>query len=440
MDSVRAASVAPMSVTLRSVKPGMRGRLLMGRLLTIALLWMAADNAYVLWKTRAQMAQGYGDFANFYTAGTLVRRGQSADLYDAAAQWKVQQEFSSEVKVRRGPLRYMRPPFEALFFSVFAAWPYPKALLVLTSLKLVLLAAIPFIVVRGRPWKEWFPLRLTPILILGTFPAFMDLMLGQDAMLLAFLFAICFWQLEMGRDLWAGVALGLTLFKFQLALPFLLILWIAGPRRVVAGFAVSTAILTAISVGVVGWSGVLKYPGYLLALSHAKGVGISPEIQITLRGLLTLMLGNAAYSRGIDWLLAAAAVGAIAYAGLLWRRVGEDFLAEGFALAAIVAILTSYYASDYDLLLLVVPLLAMLSRPETASNGDQVTRYLEGTGLSLLLVAPAYWFARVHHAESLMAIPLLLVGAALVRRLRAAAAMAATPAAIATVAAPGRLG
>ena len=25
-------------------------------------------------------------------------------------------------------MRYMRPPFESLFFSVFAAWPYPKAL------------------------------------------------------------------------------------------------------------------------------------------------------------------------------------------------------------------------------------------------------------------------------------------------------------------------
>ena len=229
MDSTQA-----MSHTAR-----MRGRLLMGRYLTLALLWMAADNAYVLWKSQVQMAQGYGDFANFYTAGTLVRRGQSAELYDAAAQWKVQQEFSSEVKIRRGPMRYMRPPFEALFFSVFAGWPYPKALAILTSVKLGLLAAIPFIVVRGRFWKEGFPLWMTPILILGTFPAFMDLMMGQDAMVLAFLFAICFRQLEMGGMRGLVRSSGWRLLSFNWRCPFFSSfgslgangLWPASPHR-----------------------------------------------------------------------------------------------------------------------------------------------------------------------------------------------------------------
>jgi hypothetical protein len=92
------------------------------------------------------------------------------------------------------------------------------------------------------------------------------------------------------------------------------------------------------------------------------------------------------------------------------------------------------------LLLLVVPLLAMLSRPDDASKGDRVTQSLEGTGLLLLLVAPVYWFARVHHAECLMAIPLLALGVGLARRLRAAAGTTAIPAAVLTVVAPGGLG
>ena len=255
-------------------------------------------------------------------------------------------------------------------------------------------------------------------------------------MLLVFLFAICFWQLKVWRDEWAGVILGLALFKFQLALPFFLILWIAGRRRVVASFALSAAALIVISASVVGWGGVLKYPGYLLMLSRAKGVGISPEVQITLRGMLTLFLGNAAYARSMDWSLAAVAIGAIVYAGLLWRRAGENFLAEGFGLASIVAIVTSYYASDYDLLVLVVPLLAILSRPADAVKVDSVTRYFEEAGLLLLLVTQVYWFGRVHHAECLMAIPLLAVGVGLARRLRAAARMTLVPAAVTTVAAP----
>ncbi|MGA7286849.1 MAG: hypothetical protein WBX02_02050, partial [Terriglobales bacterium] len=124
------------------------------------------------------------------------------------------------------------------------------------------------------------------------------------------------------------------------------------------------------------------------------------------------------------------------YTGLLWRKAGENFLAEGFGLAAIVAIVTSYYASDYDLLLLVVPLLAVGTRSGDAPAVDRVTQYLERIGLLLLLVAPVYWFCRIHHAECLMAIPLMAVGLALARRLRAAET-GLVPASLSTIAAPG---
>ncbi|MGB6776707.1 MAG: glycosyltransferase family 87 protein [Terriglobales bacterium] len=386
-------------------------------LLAAALLWMAVTNGVMLWNTRVEIRQGYIDFANFYTAGTLVRRGQSAELYGLAAQWKVQQEFASEVKIRQGPLPYLRPPFEALFFSIFARWRYVTALLIWTILKLALLATIPFIVVRGRFWKESFPLWMTGILVLGTFPAFMDMLMGQDAVLVAFLFTVCFRQLETGRDTGAGVTLGLALIKFQLAIPFLLVLWISGRKRVLPGFMTSAFVVVAISAALVGWRGLLKYPVYLLALNRSVGVGIAPEIQINLRGLLSLFVGRLPYPGPIHWALAPVAVVAIVYTGLIWRKAGRCFLAEGFGLAAIVTIMTSYYACDYDLLLLIVPLLAMLTRPDNAPQADKVSHYLEVTGLLLLLLTPVYWFTRQLHAECLMTLPLLALGVALARRL-----------------------
>lgn len=122
-------------------------------------------------------------------------------------------------------------------------------------------------------------------------------------------------------------------------------------------------------------------------------------------------------------MLAAVALGAIVYTGVIWRKAGNRFLAEGFGLAAIVAIVTSYYAYSYDLLLLIVPLLAMLTRPDDAPKGDKVTRYLEASGLLLLLFTPAYWFARRQlHGECFMALPLLALGVALARRLSQAGA------------------
>ena len=398
-------------------------------LVATALLWMAVINGVILWNTRVEIRRGYGDFASFYTAGTLVRRGLGAEIYNPAAQWKVQQEFAAEVQTRRGPLEYMRPPFEALLFSVFATWPYATALLLWTGLKLALLSAIPFIVVPGGFWKERFPRWATVVLALGTFPEFMDLLMGQDAALLAFLFAISFWQLATDRDVGAGFTLGLALFKFQLVIPVVVMLWIGGRKRIWPGFATSAVAVIAISAVIVGWKGLLKYPGYLLALNQATGVGIVPESQINLRGLFTLIVGRLSSPGLIYWVLAPVALGAIAYTGLIWRkgRGRSSSLAEGFGLETIVALVTSYYTNDYDLLLLIVPLLAIRARPDDAPKADRVTRYLtrylEATGLLLLLLTPVYWFVKVGlQAECLMTLPLLAVSVGLARRLRHAGA------------------
>src|SRR5690348_13056427 len=84
----------------------------------------------LLWQERGRIERGYGDFAAFYTAGTMVYRGQGRLLYDRPAQWRIQQEFASTVEIRKGPLPYIRPPFEALLFAPFAALSYRAACLI----------------------------------------------------------------------------------------------------------------------------------------------------------------------------------------------------------------------------------------------------------------------------------------------------------------------
>lgn len=391
-------------------------------LLATALVWMAITNGSILWNTRVQIRQGYSDFVSFYTAGTLVLRGRGAELYNHKTQWNVQQEFASEVKIRQGPLPYIRPPFEALFFSVFAAWPYLTALFIWTCLKLALLAAIPFVVVRRRSWQEHIPLWAVGLLSLGTFPEFKDLLMGQDAPLLAFLFAISYWQLATDRDVGAGLALGLALFKFHLVIPFVVALWIARRQRVLLGFAVSAFFVLALSVGVVGWRGLLQYPRDLLALNQTNGVGlVTPESQMNLRGLLIFVVGRVSYPGRIHWLLAPVALAAVVYAGLLWRKAGDRLLAVGFGLAMISAIITSYYAYDFDLLSLMVPLVAMRAGAADAPPADRITRYLEAGGLLLLLFMPLYWLTIVQlKSECLMTLPMLALGMAWARKLRQA--------------------
>ena len=385
-----------------------------------ALIAMAFGNLLVLWNTRVRMREGYGDFSSFYAAGVLVRRGLGHELYNPAAVWKVQQEFAAGVNIRQGPLPYIRPPFEALLFALFAAWPYSKALLLWTGFKLLLLAIIPFFVIGGRPHPRVLPALAVGPLLLGTFPEFMDLLMGQDATFLLLLFAISFRLLAAKKNMVAGFTLGLALFKFQLVFPFVVMVWIAGNRKVLRGFVISGFGVVLISVLIVGWRGLFDYPAYLLELNRSVTAGmITPHYQVNLRGLLTLVVGRSAYPGFIHLALIPSAIVGCVCAGLIWRRAEGSLLAEGYGLALVVAIVTSYYAYDYDMLLLAVPIMAIFARGEIWRERNAVLRYIENAGLVLILIAPLYWFLRERlEAECLMAIPLTAVGIGFARRLR----------------------
>ncbi len=389
--------------------------------LTFLLLCTMLINGVLLWNSRSKFWHGYGDFASFYTAGTLVRRGLSSELYHPSAQWKVQQELFFGVEIRKGPLPYIRPPFEALLFSLFARWDYPTALAVWTILKLVLLAAIPFIVVWKTRWARPPPLWAIGLLSLGTYPGLIDTLMGQDAPVLAFLFALAFRQLEADREATAGFIFGVALFKFQLVIPVILVLLIAGRKRVVSGFALSGMVVLLVSAMMVGWTEILEYPRYLLMLNRTVGSGfITAENQINLRGFLVLFVGRTQYPGPIHWLLVPVALALLLWAGVLWKNAGKNFLAEGFGLATIVAIATSYYAYEYDLLLLLVPFLAIWSR-RPKMTADRLSDRLEITGLVALLMMPLFWYLRVKlKAQFLMTIPLLAIGVAWGRKLHAA--------------------
>jgi Glycosyltransferase family 87 len=395
--------------------------------LAIALLWMAVVNGCVLWNTRIEIVEGYGDFASFYTAGTLANRGLGSEIYNPRMQWKVQQEFAAGDKLRLGPLPFIRPPFEALLFAPFARLPYVTALIVWSCLNLIVLAVTPYVVVDRAHWNGSFPLWAVGLLVLGTFPAFMNFLMGQDALLVVLLYAIAFRQLARHRDLSAGIVLGLALFKFNLVIPVVIASAIAGRKQVLRGFAASGAAVVAASAMVVGWRGLLSYPGYLLNLNRQEGVGmVYSEVQTNFRGLLSLFVGRASYPGPIHWLLAPLALGIVGYAGFLWRKAGDRFLAEGFGVSTIAAIVTSYYSREYDFLLLIVPLVAMWTRPAAESAmTNRAGRYLEEVGLILLLLMPVYWFVKIRlGAACLMALPVIAVGVAWARRLRFAEVVA----------------
>jgi hypothetical protein len=393
------------------------------RLIAAFLLAATIAHGIVFWQQRARILAGYGDFSALYTAGLLVRRGEGRFLYDRREQWRVQQEFAPNVDIRKGPMPFVRPPFEALVFFPFAYFSYPTALAIWSLAKIVLLWLIARILPRPGPFTRIYPYWLEVALCLGFFPVFLDLFEGQDAILLLLIVAAALNRLQSGKDGSAGFILALGLFKFLLLVPIAIMLWLAGRPRILSGFLPGAAALVGLSCLISGAGVLSTYPQYLLNLNHATGVGVvTAQSMPNLRGLLTAFLGRAPYPGPIHWLLLPVAVVAIVLTARLWRpRINTGFpgLALGYCLVLLVAILTSYYAYTYDMTVLVIPLLLLggefLDQPELSP----IARSMIAGGLLLTICTPLYWALILHlDRPYLLVIPMsiLALGIASVMR------------------------
>jgi Glycosyltransferase family 87 len=368
---------------------------LRNRWIAAFLLAMAIAHGIEFWQQRSRIFAGYGDFSAFYTAGLLLRQGEGHSLYDRREQWRVQQQFASKVEIREGPMPFVRPPFEALFFLPLTYFPYPAALGIWLLANVVLLWLAARVLPRPNPFTRIYPAWLEAALCLGFFPVFLALFQGQDAIVLLLVAAAVLNRLQAGNDVVAGLILALGLFKFLLVVPIVIMLWLAGHPRVLAGFLPGTAALVVVSC-VISGAGVLSaYPSYLVSLNRATGVGVvTAHSMPNLRGLLTAFIGRAPYPGAIHWLLLPAALAAIGFTVWRWRpslRSGFPGLASGYCLALLVAILTSYYAYIYDMTLLVIPLLLLgggfLDQPALPA----AARRMIVVGLLLLICTPLYW-------------------------------------------------
>jgi Glycosyltransferase family 87 len=330
------------------------------------VLAFAALNFGLIWHVRGSILRGYGDFASFYTAGQMVRSGESARLYAPALQWKIQQQFASTVEIRLGPLPYVRPPFEALLFLPFAYLRYPVACVLWMALQIALLLTVPIILlpavlpsIGGRGF-DLATYSVQALLCVAFFPVGFDLIQGQDSVLLLVILIGALRLLLRGADLGCGAVLALGLFKFHLVIPLLAILVLRKKWRAGVGFAGVGVVLLGISLFMVGPSGFMNYPKYLWGLNQVPGLGmVKPQSMPNLRGLLTVLVGNGALPAWANWFLAGVVLAGVIVASRGWRGEDRTSIIAAFSLGIVVTLATSYYANSYDLTLLLVPLLLL---------------------------------------------------------------------------------
>jgi hypothetical protein len=185
---------------------------------------------------------------------------------------------------------------------------------------------------------------------------------GQDSILLLLLYVSAFVNLKKGRDFWAGSALGASFFRFQLAIPFLLVFLALRRWRVVLGASAVSLFLGVLSLFLVGWRGMERYGQLLIART---GGTYSPAAQMpTVRGFIdTVVAGKV--NEGLSTILVI--VTSLALLGWLlgkWRGRSWDPAAGTFdllvSLSLVVAFLLSFHSLVHTLVVLALPMVLVL--------------------------------------------------------------------------------
>lgn len=278
----------------------------------------------------------------------MVRTGHGAELYDYTATEKLQNKL---VGPANGALPFDHLAYEALLYVPFSFLGYRSAYAVFLFTNLVVLVTCTRML-----WAYFSPLGdlwslLPGAIVLCFLPVVIALIEGQDSLILLSLIVASLFAMDRQKESLAGIFLGLTLFKFQYALPiaFLYLVW--RRWRFLAGFAASGLTVAGVSLWLTGLPGMEKYLSYLLSMSArfsaANGTlyGVHPEGMPNLRGLVYVVSGGSVSSAHLVTFGLSGLV-------LIWAGLKRPSLPG----ALLAAMLVSYHQTIADTSLLVLPL------------------------------------------------------------------------------------
>jgi len=398
------------SVDCGGVLPGdpTRQRTIVSGAKAVILLVFVCSAAVFVATRSLDLLQGT-DFPDFYCAARMLVDGHGDQLYNA----EVQRQYQARYAGRVGTL-YIHPPFEAVLYLAVAWLPLRRAYLLWSLLNVAFLALGARRLAKEAlvPW-DW---RVLLAASLTFAPLLLCLQQGQDSLLLLLLVILAFTALRRDRAFAAGCWLGLGLFKFQLALPLLLVLIFtqrSARSELVKGCGLVGLALAGLSAAISGWSVFSAYPTFLVHLRAQPFAGIVPQAMANFRGL-TYFFFRRDQSLGavvvVSILSAAALVATLigwnearvsTHLGHAARRQNQFDLA--FSGTVLFALLVSYHLNPHDLTLLLLPMVVMLRQSVPTSSSHWLMLGLT----AVLFLPPLHLLALQAHGYALLSIPLI---------------------------------
>lgn len=338
--------------------------------------------------------KGDPDFTVFYTAGRIVREGLGSRLYDTRTQQAVQGEFATDEDIRRGPLPYIHPPFEALLFVPLTLLAYRWAFIVWNVVNLGILTAVMWLLRGWLASLRNLSVGLMVLISLAFFPIFANFHQGQDSILLLLLLVLGLRASDRGAPFAAGCWLGLGVFKYHLILLLVMVLGLWKGRRLLLGFTAVAAAAVAISFAIVGWQSGMQYPTYALKVASEPAFGGIPAQRLP--NLLGLV-GGWSPSGKAGWPVQVAVI--VCAVGLLivvarLRPAANDRRLFGLCCccAVIASVLAGYSTNSYDLSLLLLPLALVEDYSARELSGNPSARAWLTAPILPLLISPLWFF------------------------------------------------
>lgn len=311
---------------------------------------------------------GRADFSFVFGAAGLIWHGAGSHIYD------------------QPPFNHLA--FEPLFLSPLAELRYAAAFLIFLAANCALFA-LALRKLRLSGWRAVAAFSFIPVTV-----CFMQ---GQDSIFSLFALSCALVWLASGRDVEAGLIVGLTIYKPQIGLIICGLMFLWRRWRFVAGFAASSAACVAISIAATGTRTFLGYLELLRSMDQIKYEIVMRDM-VSLRGLLAACLTGHALAIAT----AITTVSVLAAFFLAGRRLRPELQ---LALTVCAVCLASYHLLIHDLVIILVPM-SLIAIEEVPLSWSAL----------LILVAPA--FALTSGKEFLLAIPVAAFSALFVWKLR----------------------
>ena len=296
-----------------------------------------------------------GDYPAFHGAGSIVLDGNLDSLYDPAAQAAAQEDLLGG---EDGFLPFVYPPHVGAAYAPLAALPYNIAYVLHTLLMAgATLLAVHLIRPMVPAVDRWY--WVSAAAALSVYPMFRAIGGGQNTALTLLALAAVWRALAEDREVVAGIAAGLLLFRPQYAVPLIGLLWLARHHRAVA---------SAAAVGAATWlaNAALLGSGWLGSWLGQVGPFVETDADvngasaISLLGFLESIVG-AGHWFALSAGAALAGASAMLLAALWWRHQAVA-LPTRMAATAAGLVLMSPHALFYDAGVLLITAAVALDR------------------------------------------------------------------------------